>query len=150
MANVWRPQGTTARSNLPVMFFIHGGAWALGSGGSAENDNDDALAASGKTVAMYDGGKLSRAGVIMITINYRLAAFGFMRSSDGVGGGNGGLNGVNDMVVALQWTRDNIASFGGDPSQVTIFGESAGSLAVCILCVSPLAAGLFDKAIMES
>jgi para-nitrobenzyl esterase len=98
MVNVWRPAGTTARSRLPVMLFIHGGAWVMGDGGSIEGGDND-----GELLAIYDGGKLSSAGVIMITINYRLAAFGFMRPADGVGGGNGGLNGVNDMIVALQW-----------------------------------------------
>ena len=98
LVNVWRPADTTPRSNLPVMFFIHGGAWAFGSGGAIEEGSND-------HIAMFDGGKLASAGVIMVTINYRLAGLGFMRSSDGVGGGSGGLNGVNDQIVALQWAR---------------------------------------------
>lgn len=143
LVNVWRPRGTTPQSNLPVMFFIHGGAFVLGSGGSIEEGTNE-------HTGMYDGAKLASNGLIIMTINYRLTSFGFMRTSDGVGGGSGGLNGINDQIVALQWARDNVASFGGDPAQITIFGESAGSLSVCMLLVSPLAAGLFRRAIMES
>ncbi len=69
---------------------------------------------------------------------------------EGIGGGTGRLNGIHDQIVSLQWDRDNIASYGGDPSRITVFGESAGSLSICMLTVSPLAAGLFSQAIMES
>jgi carboxylesterase type B len=88
--------------------------------------------------------------VIVVTINYRLGPFGFLGVQGGVGVGTGHLNGLYDQIVALQWVHDNIAAFGGDPSKVTVFGESAGSLSICMLCVSPLASGLFVRAIMES
>ena len=69
----------------------------------------------------------------MLTIADRLGAMGFLPVREGVGGGSGRLNGVNDMIVALQWVQDNVRSFGGDPDQVTVFGESAGSIAICML-----------------
>jgi len=137
--NVWRAQGTNERSNLPVLFWIHGGAFTNGAGGALED-----------AVNPYDGANLATQGVLVVSINYRLGAMGFARVEEGIGGGTGRLNGIQDQVVALQWARDNVASFGGDPSQITVFGESAGSLSICMLIVSPLAAGLFNQAIMES
>ena len=75
---------------------------------------------------------------------------GFLPVREGAGGGSGRLNGVNDVIVALQWVQANVRSFGGDPDQVTVFGESAGSIAICMLSVSPRASGLFLRAVMES
>ena len=99
---------------------------------------------------LYDGRYLAAHGVVVVTFNYRLGAMGFTGTKEGVGGGTGHLNGVHDQIVALQWVQAYIASFGGDPKQVTVFGESAGSISTCILTVSPLAAGLFSRAIMSS
>jgi para-nitrobenzyl esterase len=119
----------------PVMFWIHGGAFVSGSG------------------ALYDGTNLARQGVVVVTINYRLGALGFFahpalsaESPKNVSGNYGLL----DMIAALEWTKRNIRAFGGDPKNVTIFGESAGAAAVHYLMGSPLAKGLFAKAIMES
>lgn len=134
--NVW----TAARSagdRLPVMFWIHGGGFTTGSG----------------AMASYDGTALARQGVVVVTINYRLGPFGYLahpllsrESPQGVSGNYGHL----DQIAALHWVRKNIAAFGGDPGCVTIFGESAGAMSVCRLMVSPLARGLFHRAIAQS
>lgn len=132
--NVWAPSGAR---RLPVMVWIHGGALLRGS--SSE--------------ALYDGVKIARQGVVFVSINYRLGLFGFMahpalsaESAENVSGNYGLL----DQIEALRWVRDNIGRFGGDPSQVTIAGESAGGLSVISLLASPLARGLFTKAIAQS
>jgi para-nitrobenzyl esterase len=133
--NVWSP----ARSEkFPVMFWIHGGGYAGGSG----------------STFLYNGARLAEFGdVVVVTINYRLGPFGFLAhpelKEEDPHGGVGGY-GILDMVAALEWVRDNIENFGGDPSNVTIFGCSAGAWAVCNLMATPLANGLFHKAIMES
>jgi len=121
---------------LPVMVWIHGGAYV--AGGSSE--------------PRYSNSPLVDRGVILVNINYRMGVFGFLASEDlrREGGGAAGNYGLMDMVAALEWVRGNIAQFGGDPSNVTIFGESAGSFAVSTLMASPLAQGLFQKAIGES
>ena len=104
-------------------------------------------------MAIYGGANLAAKGVVVVTINYRLGPFGFLahpalsaESADGVSGNYGLL----DQIAALQWVRDNIARFGGDPSRVTAFGESAGAISIVDLLVSPLAEGLFQRAIAES
>ena len=133
--NVW----TTADSNekLPVMVWIHGGALTRGSGATAT----------------YDGSNLAQKGIVLVTINYRLGVFGYfthpalVEESSNKAAGN---YGVLDQVKALEWVQYNIAAFGGDPSNVTIFGESAGSWSVNLISASPLARGLFHKAIGES
>ncbi len=134
--NVWAP-AKTADGRLPVMVWIHGGGFTTGSGGSP----------------LYDGTALARRGAVLVTINYRLGPFGFLahpllskESPEGVSGNYGLL----DQVAALGWVRRNIAAFGGDPGCVTIFGESAGSCSVVRLMVSPLAKGLFHRAIGQS
>jgi para-nitrobenzyl esterase len=118
------------------MFWIHGGGFG---GGSASEPR-------------HNGDFLPTKGVVLVTINYRLAVFGFLATSDLAKEANGaaGNYGLMDMVAALQWVKDNIKQFGGDPDNVTIFGESAGSVAVCTLMASPMAKGLFHKAIGES
>jgi para-nitrobenzyl esterase len=134
--NVWTP-AAKARRPLPVMVWIHGGGFVNGSG----------------TAALYDGAALARQGVVVVTLNYRLGRFGFFahpaltRENP-----NGPLAnyGLMDQVAALQWVKVNIPAFGGDPSQVTIFGESAGGIAVNTLMISPAARGLFVRAIVES
>jgi para-nitrobenzyl esterase len=126
---------TTAAAKRPVMVWIHGGALTSGAG------------------SIYDGEALAKKGVVVVTINYRLGVFGFFahpeltKESDRNSSGNYGLL---DQVAALEWVQKNIAAFGGDPKRVTIFGESAGSWSVNYLTASPLAHGLFERAIGES
>jgi para-nitrobenzyl esterase len=133
--NVWAPEAKGEA--LPVMVWIHGGGFMFGSGREPT----------------FDGAQLARKGVVLVTINYRLGALGFMAhpelSAEAPYRASGNY-GILDQIAALKWVRHNIAAFGGDPHNVTIFGESAGSTAISILQASPLAAGLFDKAIGES
>jgi para-nitrobenzyl esterase len=132
--NVWTP-GVAGRR--PVMVWVHGGAFRQGAARSA----------------MYDGAALARRGdVVVVSLNYRLGALGFLahpdlRDGDGGPAGNWGML---DQVAALQWVRDNIAAFGGDPGNVTVFGESAGSMAIGCLLASPSTKGLLHKAILQS
>ena len=134
--NIWTP-ARSATDRLPVMVWIHGGGFQAGAGAEPR----------------HDGEAFARRGVMLVTFNYRLGVFGFFshpeltRESGRNASGNYGLL---DQVAALQWVRDNIAAFGGDPRNVTIFGESAGSFAVSALMASPLAKGLFHKAIGQS
>ena len=134
--NVWAPSGAMD-AKVPVMVWIHGGAFVAGSGSSP----------------LYDGEALARKGVVLVSINYRLGLFGFLAhpalSAESPKGASGN-QGLKDQVMALEWVRDNIAAFGGDPGNVTIFGESAGSMSVCYLATSPVAKGLFQKAIGQS
>jgi para-nitrobenzyl esterase len=129
--NVWTPGLDDAAR--PVMVWIHGGGFQTGSG----------------SVPWYSGSRLASAGdVVIVTINYRLGALGFLHLGDEVpGSGNAG---ILDQVAALQWVRDNIAAFGGDPAAVTIFGESAGGMSVGTLLGTPAAGGLFRSAIAQS
>ena len=133
--NVWRPKKS---GKFPVMYWIHGGGLTIGASSSP----------------LYYGDKIAaEKDVVLVSINYRLGAFGFYSlegfSKESPDGGSGNY-GMLDMIAGLEWVRDNISEFGGDPDNVTIFGESAGSLAVCNLLASPLAAGLYHKAIMQS
>ncbi len=134
--NVVTPAWPAAKP-LPVMFWIHGGA-NLGGSGSGD---------------LYNSGTLTEHGVVLVTINYRLGVFGFLAhpaltaESPYHASGNYGLM---DQILALHWVHDNIASFGGDPENITVFGQSAGSMDTGMLLTSPLAAGLFQKAIAES
>jgi para-nitrobenzyl esterase len=133
--NVYTPAGETNKK-LPVMFWIHGGGYA--GGGSSE--------------PRHNGDFLPTKGVVLVTINYRLGPFGFLATAELAKEADGaaGNYGVMDMIAALQWVKANISRFGGDPGNVTIFGESAGSFAVSTLMASPAARGLFHKAIGES
>jgi len=134
--NLWTP-AQKADERLPVMVWIHGGGFQAGSG--AEN--------------RHDGTAFARKSVVLVTINYRLGIFGFFSHPELTkqsGRNASGNYGLLDQVAALEWVRDNVAAFGGDPKNVTIFGESAGSFAVSALMASPLAKGLFHKAIGES
>src|SRR6185369_2695925 len=132
IAPVWKSQ-----TPLPVMFWIHGGANAGGTASSS----------------LYKDGTLVQHGVILVTANYRLGIFGFFshpeltRESPHHASGNYGLL---DQIAALQWIQDNIAKFGGDPKNVTVFGQSAGAQDTSLLMTSPLAKGLFHKAIAQS
>jgi para-nitrobenzyl esterase len=134
--NVYTPAGAKEKSKLPVMFWIHGGGYA--GGASSE--------------PRHNGDFLPTKGVVLVTINYRLGAFGFLATPDLAKEANGatGNYGLLDMIAALEWVKANIDHFGGDPGNVTIFGESAGSFAVSTLMASPAARGLFHKAIGES
>lgn len=134
--NVYAPANSTKKSKLPVMFWIHGGGYSGGSGDEPRHNGDF----------------LPLKGVVLVTINYRLGVFGFLVTKGMAKEGNGSAGnwGLLDMVAALRWVNSNIANFGGDPHNVTIFGESAGSFAVSTLMASPLAQGLFQKAIGES
>jgi para-nitrobenzyl esterase len=128
--NVWRPEG----ENHPVMVFIHGGAFTIGAG----------------TWGIYDGDLLAQEGVVVVTLNYRLGPLGFLAMPAHVTDGVAGNQGILDQLAALEWVQANIQHFGGDPKNVTVFGESAGGMSVCTLIASPKAAGLFHAAIIES
>ena len=133
--NVWTPAPDGKRR--PVMVWIHGGAFSIGSGSQP----------------LYDGSVLARRGdVVVVTINYRLGPLGFIRLADVTNGKipATGNEGILDQVAALRWVRDNIAEFGGDPGNVTIFGESAGGMSVGTILAMPSARGLFHKAIPQS
>jgi para-nitrobenzyl esterase len=133
--NVTTPATDGARR--PVMFWIHGGAFVNGAG----------------STPIYDGTKFAEHGdVVVVTVNYRLGAFGFLHLDDVLGAdfaGSGNL-GILDQVAALEWVRDNVAAFGGNPDDVTIFGESAGGMSVGTLLGMPKAQGLFHRAIVQS
>ncbi|WP_174280093.1 carboxylesterase/lipase family protein [Sphingomonas bacterium] len=133
--NVWTPPAAAKAVKRPVMVWIHGGGFEFGS--SAQPG--------------YDGTVLAKHGVVVVSFNYRLGVLGFLAhpALDREGPGSGNF-GVQDQVAALRWVRANIAAFGGDPANVTIFGESAGAHSVGLLMASPLAKGLFAKAIAES
>ena len=136
--NVWAPASAPGNgARLPVMFWIYGGGLSYGSA----------------AWPWYDGTAFARQGVVLVSVNYRLARFGFFahpalsaEDRNAVVGNYGFL----DQIAALQWVQRNIAAFGGNPSDVTIFGESAGGRSVNALLVSPLSSGLFQKAIIES
>ncbi|MGD0096222.1 MAG: carboxylesterase family protein [Terracidiphilus sp.] len=134
--NVYTPAESTSKSKLPVMFWIHGGGYKAGASSEPRHNGDF----------------LPTKGVVLVTINYRLGVFGFLATADLAKEANGaaGNYGLQDMIAALQWVKANIAEFGGDPGNVTIFGESAGSFAVSTLMAAPSARGLFQKAIGES
>jgi len=134
--NVWSPAKASSK-RLPVMVWIYGGGFT--GGGSSET--------------RYDGEVLARNGVVLVTFNYRVGVFGFLAHpelSKESGHGTSGNYGLLDQIAALRWVKHNITAFGGDAKRVTIFGESAGSSAVCWLMASPLARGLFHRAIGES
>ncbi|MGE4360654.1 carboxylesterase/lipase family protein [Mycolicibacterium austroafricanum] len=135
--NIWAPSGTQPGDAKPVMVWIHGGAYILGSASQP----------------LYHGGTLATGGdAVVVTVNYRLGALGFLELSTlGADPERFATNlGLRDVLAALEWVRDNIAAFGGDPGRVTVFGESAGGGIVASLLASPAAAGLFSAAIAQS
>jgi para-nitrobenzyl esterase len=134
--NVYTPAEAKGKSKLPVMFWIHGGGFSSGAGSEFRQNGDF----------------LPTKGVVLVTFNYRLGVFGFLATAEMAREANGaaGNYGLLDTVAALQWVQANIGKFGGDAGNVTIFGESAGSMAVSLLMASPMARGLFAKAIGES
>jgi para-nitrobenzyl esterase len=134
--NVWTG-AASAKARLPVMVWIYGGGFAAGA----------------TSEPRQDGENLAKKGVVVVSMNYRLTVFGFFSHAELAkesGHNSSGSYGLLDQVAALQWVHKNIAGFGGDPSKVTIFGESAGSFSVSALMASPLAQGLFQRAIGES
>ena len=138
--NVWTPSGS-AGDRLPVAFYIHGGAFMGGFGHEKE----------------FDGAAHCRRGVILVTVNYRLGPWGFLahpwlsaeRAAEG-GPAVSGNYGILDQIAALRWVRENIAAFGGDPENITVFGQSAGGMSVQTLLSSPLTEGMFSRAILQS
>jgi para-nitrobenzyl esterase len=133
--NVWTP--ACDGKARPVMVWLHGGGFSIGSG----------------SWPVYDGAALAQRGdVVVVTVNHRLGIFGYMHLKE-IGGpafASSGNAGMLDLVVALEWVRDNVASFGGDPSNVTIFGESGGGAKVSTLLAMPAARGLFHRAVVQS
>jgi para-nitrobenzyl esterase len=132
--NVFTPGAD--QKKRPVLFWVHGGAFTVGSSG----------------MPLYDGGRLAEQhDVVVVTFNYRLGALGYLAfGKDGERWGAADNRGQLDQLAALAWTRENIAGFGGDPDNITIFGESAGGAAVCLLLATPSARGLFRRAIVQS
>ncbi len=131
--NVWTA-ANDAGERRPVLVYIHGGGFSEGSG----------------SVAAYDGEELAKKGLVVVTINYRLGALGFLAHPEltAESGDNASGNfGLLDQVAALQWVKQNIAAFGGDPNNVTIAGQSAGAIAVYLLTVAPPARSLFERGI---
>ena len=133
--NIWRPAAAKPGQRLPVMVWIYGGAFIIG----------------GSSTPFYDGSRFADRGVILVSFNYRLGRFGFF-AHPALDGGPGPVAnyGLMDQIAALKWVKANIAAFGGDPDNVTVFGESAGAISVNYLMGSPAARGLFAKAIAES
>lgn len=136
--NVWTPVlPGSGQSRLPVMVWIHGGAFIGGAG----------------SIPVYDGAALARKDAVVVSINYRVGILGYFAHPELTEEAQGGICanfGTTDQIEALRWVRNNISAFGGDPENVTIFGESAGSMSVSQLMASPLAKGLFHKAIGQS
>ncbi len=133
--NIWKPAGET--KDLPVYVYIHGGSLQTGQPWYAD----------------YSGEGLAKQGILVVNVGYRLGVFGFYADEELAkesAHNTTGNYGLLDMIKELEWVKENIASFGGDPNNVTLAGESAGSASVSALCTSPLAKGLFKRVIMES
>jgi para-nitrobenzyl esterase len=129
--NIWAPAQARAAARKPVMLWLHGGGYTSGSG----------------SAPLYDGSKLAQAGVVLVTINYRLGRFGFFAHPALGAHANYGLL---DQVAALNWVRRNIAAFGGNPSNITLVGNSAGGESVLLLMSAPQVRGTFARAIVQS
>ena len=133
--NIFTPENANVNSNLPVIFYIHGGGYTGGCGHEKH----------------FDGPVWPTKGVIGVTINYRLGPMGYLCLPElEKEAGHTGNYGMFDQIAALQWVRDNIKEFGGNPENITIMGQSAGAMSVLNLCVSPLTDGMFAKAVMNS
>jgi para-nitrobenzyl esterase len=133
--NIYEPADAKKGAHLPVMVWIHGGAFVFGSGSA------------------YDGSQFAKQGVIVVTVNYRLGRAGWFAHPALTAENPQGLlgnYGLMDQIASLEWVKDNIKEFGGDPKNVTIFGESAGAISINYLMLAPLARGLFSKALSES
>jgi para-nitrobenzyl esterase len=140
--NVWTPF-PVPKAPVPVMIWIHGGGNVNGSTAEPVPFVNSGLFYTGEFLA-------ENHGVVVVSMNYRLGVFGFFEHPDLVAEGSSGNQGLLDQQMAMQWVHDNIARFGGDPKNVTIFGESAGSLDVCFHVAAPSSGGLFHRAISES
>ncbi|NEB57330.1 carboxylesterase family protein, partial [Streptomyces griseus] len=127
--NVWTPSPGRGTTGLPVLVWIHGGSLVHGS----------------SAVPVYDGSAFARDGVVLVSVNYRLGVEGFGVLPDAPAN-----RGLLDQLAALEWVRDNIAAFGGDPDRVTVAGESAGAVSVAALLASPRSAGLLRRAVLQS
>ena len=134
--NLWTPAQATPASKLPVIVFLYGGGFTIGSSGMAN----------------YDGAAVAKAGAVFINFNYRVGAFGFLAHPElsSEQGGHSGNYGIMDQTAALRWIRENVARFGGDPDKVLIMGQSAGAGSVIAQIFSPQAKGLFRAAVMSS
>lgn len=135
--NIWAPADAQPGDKLPVFFWVHGGAFLHGCGAEKE----------------FDGEQFARNGVILVTINYRVGALGFFAHPDLAAENPEGISGnygIYDQIAALTWCRQNIASFGGDPDNITAAGQSAGCMSVQILISSPLTKGMIRRAILQS
>ena len=133
--NVWTP-AQSAKAKIPVIVWIHGGGYVGGS----------------TSIGMYDGSGYARKGVVLVSLAYRLGPYGFLAHPElsRESGHGSGDYGIEDLIAGLKWVQKNIAVFGGDPHNVTVFGHSAGSGAVSILAASPRAKGLFQRVIAMS
>jgi len=133
--NVWTP-AKSPKDRLPVMVWIYGGGFSLGS----------------TSYKQFDGGNIAKRGVVVVSVAYRVGKFGFFAHPElsAEQGGHSGNYGLMDQIAGLQWVKKNIAAFGGNPRRVTIFGESAGGISVSMLAASPLTKGLYQGAISES
>ncbi len=137
--NVWTPT-LNSSANLPVMFWIHGGGFWTGSGSPY-------IQLFLSTSNTYEGNRLALRDVVVITFNYRLGVFGFLYGNSSDAPGN---QGIWDQATALNWTKQNIRAFGGNPNEITIFGESAGSASVSYHIVSNVTRNWFNRAILQS
>eukprot|EP01084_Bolivina_argentea_P140225 246586_1 len=139
--NIWTSKPNNTDTLLPVMFWIHGGGFITGSGSDLTYNGIDIVS--------------QNRDFVYVSINYRLGIFGFLQNQalhdeDPNWPSYGGMNGVHDQIIALKWVKQYISDYGGDPNQITIFGESAGGLSLCSLAISRLASGLFQRGIIES
>ena len=133
--NIWVPETATPESKLPVIFYIHGGGYTGGCGHEKH----------------FDGPVWPTKGVIAITCNYRLGPMGYLCLPElEKEAGHTGNYGMFDQITALQWVKNNIKAFGGNPENITLMGQSAGAMSTLNLCISPLTDGLFAKAVMNS
>lgn len=133
--NVWT-NDASKKTKKPVFIWIYGGGFSSGS----------------SACAVYDGAEYAKRGIVFVSVNYRVGAIGFLAHPEltAEGGGTSGNYGIMDQVAALKWVKENIAAFGGDPDQVTIAGQSAGSMSINCLVATPAAKGLFQRAIAQS
>ncbi len=133
--NIWS-SANEASERRPVMVWLHGGGFQFGASGDPR----------------WEGNNLAKKGVVVVSLNYRLGVFGYLARNDldAESAASSGMYGMQDQLAALKWVKSNIASFGGDPENITLFGESAGAHAVGMLSTSPLAKGLFNKVIGQS
>ncbi len=145
--NVWAPT-TLPGEKLPVMFWVHGGAFVRGTA----SGYNPWVAVDDTPFDLYEGAELAeRYRVVVVNVNYRLGPLGFLALPELTAKqGETGNMAMHDVLASLRWVKDNIAAFGGDPQNITAFGESAGAATVCSLVASPLASGLFQKAIIQS